>query len=61
MGPFEELNSVARNPIDDALKVLNKIVAEEMDKPMRDRRHLDDDYLLFNSLYLLKRLFSSKK
>jgi len=55
------LNSVARNPIDDALKVLNKIVAEEMDKPMRDRRHLDDDYLLFNFLYLLKRLVSSKK
>ena len=58
--PLEEFKTVARNLTDDALKVLNKIVADEMGKPKREQRLLDDYYLLFNYLHLLKRLVSSK-
>jgi len=57
---LEDLKAVIKNLTENALKVLNRIAADEMSKPDIRAELVKDYYLLHHYLDFLKRLVSSK-
>lgn len=57
---LEDFKAVVRSLTEDALKVINRIAANEMSKPEPNAELVEEYYLLFHYLDFLKRLASSK-
>jgi len=57
---LEDFKAVVRSLTVDALKVLNKIAADEMSKPEPNSKLVEDYYLLFHYLDFTKRFVSGK-
>ena len=58
---LEDFKAVVRSLTEDALKVINRIAANEMSKPEPNAELVEEYYLLFHYLDFLKRLASSKE
>jgi hypothetical protein len=58
---LEDFKAVVRSLTEDALKVINRIAANEMSKPEPNAELVEEYYLLFHYLDFLKRLTSSKE
>ena len=57
---LEDFKAVVRSLTEDALKVLNKIAADEMNKPEPNTELVEDYYLLFHYLDFTRRFVSGK-
>jgi hypothetical protein len=57
---LEDFKAVARNLTENALKIVNRISANEMSKPEPKAELVEDYYLLFHYLDFIKQLVSSK-
>jgi hypothetical protein len=57
---LQDFKAVVRSLTEDALKVLNKIAADEMNKPEPNTELVEDYYLLFHYLDFTRRFVSGK-
>ena len=57
---LEDFKAVVKNLTENALKVLNKVTANEMSKSEPKPELVEDYYLLFHYLDFMKRFVSSK-